>query len=98
MAAAAITMGECRKLYHTSPPRGTRGTRSAAHMASSPAERRRTAAQAQAGIDGEVEEVHDEVDDHERERHEHEVGGHEWDIHEPHRLQEEQPHPRPLEH
>ena len=57
-----------------------------------------TALDAQARVDGVVQQVDDEVDDDEHQRDEAQVGGHHRDVGELHRLDEQQPHAGPLEH
>src|ERR1700741_1320853 len=52
----------------------------------------------QARIDDVIEQVHHQVDDHEKEPDHHEVGRHNRDVGEGHRLDEHQTHARPLEY
>src|SRR5579863_6926440 len=53
---------------------------------------------AQARVHGHVDEIDDEVDDHEQRRDQHEIGGHDRNVDVLDRLQEELAHARPGEH
>src|SRR5579885_179528 len=59
---------------------------------------RRGAIDAQARIDGVVEEIDDEIDDDEEEGDKHEIGRHHGNVGEADRLDDEKPHAGPLEH
>src|SRR6056297_4230698 len=56
------------------------------------------AVDAQARVDREIEHVDDQVDAHEHHRDEHQVGGHDGDIDELDRVDEEKADARPLKH
>ena len=53
---------------------------------------------AQARVNREVQQVHDQADHHEDERNQAEVGGHHGDVGKRHSLDEQQAHARPLEY
>src|SRR5262245_31105026 len=53
---------------------------------------------ADAWIDPHIHEVNDKVDEHEQERHQHEIGCHHGNVGVLHGLDEHQPHAGPLEH
>src|SRR5512135_720500 len=94
--AATIAQGEWRKLHATSLSQESR--RAALMRPPMSVPRRTGTTDAQPWIDGVIEQIDDQVDDHENQGDQAQVRGHHRDVGVTHRLDEQQPHPRPLEH
>src|SRR5688500_3662782 len=94
-AAATMVIGELRKLYQMSLSAARRKL-SISAISVPPGRRRAHAAQAR--VDDEIQQVDDHVDDDEEEADQQQVGGHDRDVGELHRLHEELAHARPGEH
>src|SRR5580658_5567874 len=96
-SAETIATGECRKLQARSPSKRRRQN-PGCDTARSATAGSRLGAEAQPRIDQVIEQIDGQIDDHEEERDQHQIGRHDRNIGESHGLDEHQPHPRPLEH
>src|ERR1700732_4711021 len=104
ITAATTVTGERRKLHHKSlsanrhhHPAGA-SIEDTAPRAVISATGGGLARDPEAGIDDVIEKIDNHVDDDEEEPDQHEEGGHHRDVGKGHRLDEHQPHARPLEH